>query len=1189
MTDHNSAVPSRLRRQVTGQIRRGVRRIRASRVGNILKPTVSIILPIYNVEEYLAECLDSIAEQTFSHYEVVVVDDGSPDGSRAIAEDYARTDPRIRIVTRENGGLGAARNTGVGEARGQYLTFVDSDDLLPPTALQSLVESAAATGSDIVVGAVQRFDSDRSWRPVWVDQVHLVERRGVRIDEFLPLIRNLYTWNKLFRRDFWEVQALEFREGVAYEDQPIITQLFARASAIDVLPDVVYHYRARDDRSSISQQTASLKDLRERVTAWETSRTVLQAEVSRSVYDGWLQTLFDAHFHWYLNSTGTVDDTYWSVLQAAVADFTADAPQHVWDDTPPDKRVLIELTRQNRRADAQEFVRLDSRKLDKWPAEPRADGIVLHLPFLGDPGLDDGLFLIRRDQLALAHSVENVHWHDDPVGTCSISGFAFIRKVDLSEHESSVAAVLRSSRTGVEHVYAATGRPKPAFAPPIDDSWCDYAPGTFHVDVPLADVVAEGDPDEEWGLLLRVESAGYTVTEPVSQLVRSGSAGVIPAATLPDGDRIVAVWRVHETLRFKRVPLALQATEVRLEGRTLSGTVAGPSVRDVKRVAVTCGQVVARARVTGRGERRRFSVDLPPAPDLNVQRPAQWEVAAFTIDEVPVGLTLREAADAVQTSGAGALGVERTRTGDLAVAEWKVGAVAQRLAVTREGRLNVSGFVRGPDVRMVALATRHKKTRAVGQEVPVSDGRFEAELLLQHHVYRFGEQPLPVGEHDFSLVVTGADGEPVDVPLKMSPGLSGELPILVDTLLHEGRVVRGPEGVVRLSLIRPIGDARGRYRQRQLQTTPPRADSLVRGVLMRAYFGEHATDNGVSIQKELQRRGSDLPVYWAVQDHSVPVPDGGIPVIVNSREWYRLLGSVKYYVDNMYQPEYHRKPDGQVIVQTFHGYPFKVMGHPHWQNLQFSQAKINAYDERAKAWDYLVSPARYATPLLTRDFAYDGEVLEIGYPRNDVLTSAEAGSIREQTRRSLGIADGQTAVLYAPTFRDYLAQGDNRATMADFFDLPAAARSLGDDVVILVRGHAFNARSRRRVGDLRGIVDVTDYPEVSDLYLAADAGVVDYSSLRFDFGVTGKPMVFHVPDLQRYKDTRGWLFDFEPTAPGPLVDTTEQVVEELKDLDGLRARHRDPYDAFRSEFLDLEDGQAGRRFVDAVFGSRGDA
>jgi CDP-glycerol glycerophosphotransferase len=426
----------------------------------------------------------------------------------------------------------------------------------------------------------------------------------------------------------------------------------------------------------------------------------------------------------------------------------------------------------------------------------------------------------------------------------------------------------------------------------------------------------------------------------------------------------------------------------------------------------------------------------------------------------------------------------------------------------------------------------------------------------------------------------------------MSRALSDALPVRIDASRHEGRVVRGPAGGLRVSLVRPIGDARGMYQQQRLRSDRvggARGEGLARGVLMRSYFGEKATDNGVAIQEELRRRGSDLPVYWAVQDHSVPVPPGGVPVVVNSREWYDLLGTAAYYIDNMYQPEYHQKPDGQVLVQTFHGYPFKVMGHPHWRNLQLSQARVASYDRRARDWDYLLSPAVYATPLLTRDFRYEGEVLEIGYPRNDVLQSADADEIREVTRRTLGIRDDQTAVLYAPTFRDYFASGDNRAVFADFFDFAEAARSLDEDTVIMIRGHAFNARTRYRIGDLSRTVDVTDYPEVADLYLAADAAIVDYSSLRFDFGVTGKPMIFHVPDLRRYKDTRGWLFDFEPTAPGPLVDTTAEVVDRLRDLDGVAKEFRDAYEDFQATYLSLEDGHAARRFVDAVFVPRGDA
>lgn len=1194
MTDHNSAVPSRIRRKVTGWIRHVARRVRAKPpLGRLLKPTVSIILPIYNVEDYLAACFDSIAAQTFGDYEVVVVDDGSPDGSRRIAEMYAASDSRIRIVTRENGGLGAARNTGITRSRGRYLTFVDSDDTLPQTALASLVDRAKAAGSDIVVGGMRRFDNERTWLPVWTYRVHELERHLTQIEDFLPLIRNLYTCDKLFRHDFWKAQGLWFREGVAYEDQPLVTQLLVRARGIDVVRDVVYNYRAREDRSSISQQTATLKDLRDRIEAWKVSRETLLSEAPRAVYDGWLLTLFEAHFHWYLNSLGTSDDTYWAELQAAVTDLTADAPQELWDETLPDKRVLLQLTLQNRRADAQEFVRLQSRKADRWEATPTADGILLRLPFFGDPDLDEDHFLLRPAQLQLAQSVENFHWLKGPdakPGTCSISGWAFIGKIDQAKHESLVSVVLRSSSTGDEHVFASTARPRPAFAPPVEDSWCDYAPGTFQVEVPMATVLAGSEPDETWDVLLRVSAAGFTVTEPVTQLLRSGSAGVISAATLPTGDRLVARWRFQEPLRFQLCPVALEATGISLVGRTLSGTIDGPRSRDVTRVTVTCGTVTAQAEaVQGSEGSASFSVAVPSAPELTALSPATWDVAAVTLDGVQVGLTLRDECEHIQSSAKGALAVQRTRNGSLALSEWSLGALAEKLAVSDEGVLQVIGSVHGPGVTSVAIVARSKKARASGPPAAVVDGRFDARLPLEHVVYRFGAQPLPTGDHDFSLRVRAGDAGSVDVPLKMSPILNGELPVRIDTAYQEGRVVRGPQGVLRVSLVRPIGDVRDRYHQQRLRANPPPKDATTRGVLMRSYFGEHATDNGVSIQKELQRRGSDLPVYWAVQDYSVPVPAGGIPVVVNSREWYELLSSVTYYVDNMYQPEYHQKPDRQVIVETFHGYPFKTMGHQHWRNLQVSQARIDAYDERARAWDYLVSPARYATQLLTEAFAYEGEVLEIGYPRNDILQSPEAGDVRALTRHSLGIADGQTAVLYAPTFRDYLASGDNRASMADFFDFQAANRALGDEVVIMVRGHAFNARSRHRVGDLPGTVDVTDYPEVSDLCLAADAAVVDYSSLRFDFGVTGKPMVFHVPDLQRYKDTRGWMFDFEPTAPGPLVDTTEEAVEKLRDLDGVRTSHAEAYAEFRSSYLSLEDGHAAGRFVDAVFVPRGDA
>jgi CDP-glycerol glycerophosphotransferase len=1170
---------------------RAVRRLQDAAVAHrLLPPTVSVIVPIYNVEQYLAECLDSLQAQTFTRFEVVVVDDGSPDSSRAIAERYAARDRRIRIVTRENGGLGAARNTGVRSSRGQYLAFVDSDDLLPPNSLEVLVASARATGSEIVVGGLRRFDGNRTWRPGWMRDVHLHRRERVTVEEFPPLLRNLYTCNKLFRHAFWKQQGLWFREGVAYEDQPLVTQLYARARSVDVLTEVVYDYRARDDQSSISQQTSSLRDLRDRVSAWHATREVLQQEMP-GLYQGWLQTLFDAHFHWYLNSPGAEDDAYWSELQKAVTQLTDGAPAAVWDATSPDKRVLLALTIQDRHADALSFVGQESKRADRWPSSATERGILLHLPFFGDPRLDADLFLLRVEQMRVAHSVESFRWLADEGAptTFEVTGWAYLPKIDLGQHDATVTVLLRGRKTRTEHEFASSGQVEPAYPPPLEDEFCDYGPGTFRARVALGEVASGGGRDQVWDVLVRVSAAGFTVTDPVTQLIRSGSAGVISATTLSDDAGLVAEWRVKEPLRFRRVPLPLRVASVELEGRVLTGTLTGPLAAEVTDIVATRAGGRVQAPLSRSGSRTSFRLALPDAKRPTLAKPERWAVDAVSADGSLQRVWIDEEPTAHARSDDRVLGVRRTGNGYLAVDEWVATAWADRLSVSPDGHLVVGGCVLGPEAEHVAITTRSKKVHSVGPRTAVDGERFEASHPLDHEAWRFGRRPLPSGEHDLTLRVWTTTGELVDIPLRMGTEVVDDLPWPVLTDAHQGRVLRGPEGRVRVSLSRPFEEVRGRRQQRLLRETYARPASLTRGVLMRSYFGEQATDNGLSIQKELQRRGSDLPVYWAVQDRSVPVPEGGIPVVVHSREWYELLFSVQYYVDNMYQPAYHEKPDGQVIVQTFHGYPFKQMGHPHWRNLGLPQTQVDAYDRRAAEWDYLVSPAGYATPLLRRDFRYGGEVLEIGYPRNDVLLSDEAETIRAQTRASLGVREGQTAVLYAPTFRDYLAKRDNRAAMADFFDFDAAADALGSDVVMLVRGHAFNARSRHRVGHKRQVVDVTDYPEVSDLYLAADAAIVDYSSLRFDFGVTGKPMIFHVPDLQRYRDTRAFLFDFEPSAPGPLVATTQEVVELLRDLDGMRARHAEQYATFRSTYLHLEDGHAGRRFVDAVFAPRGDA
>ena len=154
----------------------------------------------------------------------------------------------------------------------------------------------------------------------------------------------------------------------------------------------------------------------------------------------------------------------------------------------------------------------------------------------------------------------------------------------------------------------------------------------------------------------------------------------------------------------------------------------------------------------------------------------------------------------------------------------------------------------------------------------------------------------------------------------------------------------------------------------------------------------------------------------------------------------------------------------------------------------------------------------------------------------------------------LGVPEGKTTVLYAPTYRDNLTTRTYAAKRFDELDLVEMTRALGPDVVVLLRGHNNNQRELDRVLSIPNVVDVTDYPEINELTVAADVAILDYSSLRFEWALTGKPVLFFVPDVDSYFASRPPLFDYAGTAPGPWLSTTAEVVDKLRDLDAAHRR-----------------------------------
>jgi CDP-glycerol glycerophosphotransferase len=223
-----------------------------------------------------------------------------------------------------------------------------------------------------------------------------------------------------------------------------------------------------------------------------------------------------------------------------------------------------------------------------------------------------------------------------------------------------------------------------------------------------------------------------------------------------------------------------------------------------------------------------------------------------------------------------------------------------------------------------------------------------------------------------------------------------------------------------------------------------------------------------------------------------------------------------------------------------------------------------------------------STPRLRAAFRFQGQILELGYPRNDVLSQPRQQRLRRKARRRLGLDEDATVVLYAPTWRDDEYFAGERAPVTLGLDVGELGERLGDDVTLLVRTHNMMT-GRVPVVEGPRVRDMSRHPDIRDLHVVADALVTDYSSSMFDFAVTGKPMAFYTYDLERFRDSiRGFYFDLEPIAPGPMVTDPRDLADALLDLTALRSAFEDRYRSFQRTFCHLEDGHATDRLLAAL-------
>jgi CDP-glycerol glycerophosphotransferase len=349
------------------------------------------------------------------------------------------------------------------------------------------------------------------------------------------------------------------------------------------------------------------------------------------------------------------------------------------------------------------------------------------------------------------------------------------------------------------------------------------------------------------------------------------------------------------------------------------------------------------------------------------------------------------------------------------------------------------------------------------------------------------------------------------------------------------------------------------------------ASPLRDAILFESFQGKVIGDNPFALFNEIKLRNPSFELLFTINSKTT-APEGARPLKHGSLSWIRALATSKVLVNNTNFPGYFRKRTGQTYIQTWHGTPLKRLGRD-IVDVVPTGSYLKMMDREASYWDFLVSPSPYCSEVFAKTFGYTGNILETGYPRNDLLT--QGLDKRDLIRRSLGITDPkQLVVLYAPTWRD-----SKRTATGNWKPVNFMEGSLGSDVAVLFRGHT-NTHSAHSDQVAKGSVDVTNYKNVAELYLAADVLVTDYSSSMFDFSITGKPMIFLAPDLDDYVAKRGFYFDFEQLAPGPILRDASFLRKALENIEQQKREYAARYLAWQEKFNKLEDGLASKRVVD---------
>ena len=362
-------------------------------------------------------------------------------------------------------------------------------------------------------------------------------------------------------------------------------------------------------------------------------------------------------------------------------------------------------------------------------------------------------------------------------------------------------------------------------------------------------------------------------------------------------------------------------------------------------------------------------------------------------------------------------------------------------------------------------------------------------------------------------------------------------------------------------------------------------------ILFESSNGRNYTGNPKYIYEEIINQGleDELKCVWVFTDTSTKIP-GNAKKVKRSffRFLYYTLRSGAWIFDSRHL-YYLKKNEETKYIQTWHGTPLKKLGLDMEYIDMSGNQDIEAYHEEftknTSKWEYLISQNKYSSEIFRRAFSFNGEMLEIGYPRNDILINKNNKEDIDAIKSRLNIPKDKKIILYAPTWRDNKFYAKGRYKFATEMDFDAMHENLKDDYILIIKFHYLVKEDIDWSKYKDFIIECDANWDIQELYLIADMMITDYSSVMFDYSILKRPMIFFTYDLDDYKNNlRDFYFDMVEEVPGPICQTNEEMIDFIKNCteESYMEEFGEKYRKWNEKFNQFDDGRASGKIIDLI-------